>query len=127
MAEKKPLRSIAAPFVAPGPSGVAIRDRLRVPADDADVLRIVGVHLGSLAGRDLAARCRDGLDHDKDTWAVRKRDLTAASSSRWAGSITKSTHDQWALARRGLAAHLQNLDAGMATVRRLRCPGFVGG
>ncbi|MEV0569819.1 IS200/IS605 family accessory protein TnpB-related protein [Dactylosporangium sp. NPDC050588] len=40
------------------------------------------------------------------------------SSSRWAGSITKSTHDQWALARRGLAAYLQNLDAGVAMVRR---------
>ena len=40
------------------------------------------------------------------------------SSSRWAGAITKSTHDQWALARRCLAAHIQNLEAGMATVRR---------
>lgn len=118
MDEKQPLRSIAAAFVAPGPSGVAIRDRLRVCATDADVLRMVGVHLGSLAGRDLAARCRDGMGHDKDTWAVRKRELTVASSSRWAGSITRSTHDQWALARRGLAAHLQSLDAGMATVRR---------
>ncbi|MEU8001161.1 Fic family protein [Catellatospora sp. NPDC049111] len=26
--------------------------------------------------------------------------MTGLSSSRWAGSITKSTHDQWALARR---------------------------
>ena len=118
MAERRPLRSIAASFVAAGPSGVAIRDRLRMSAADANVLCQVGVHLGSLAGRDLAARCRDGLDHDKDSWAVRKRDLTAASSSRWAGAITKSTHDQWALARRDLAAHIQSLEAGMATVRR---------
>jgi hypothetical protein len=66
MAEKKPLRAIAAPFVAPGPCGVAIRDRLRVSTADANVLARVGAHLGSLAGRDLAARCRDGLDHDKD-------------------------------------------------------------
>ncbi len=70
MAEKKPLRPIADPFVAPGPSGVAIRDRLRVSTADANVLARVGAHLGSLAGRDLAARCRDGLDHDKDTWAA---------------------------------------------------------
>ena len=129
MAEPKPLRSIAAAFVAPGPCGVAIRDRLRVCAADADVLSVVGGHLGSLAGRDLAVRCRDGLGHDKDTWAERKRDLTAASSSRWAGSITKSTHDQWALARRGLAAHIQNLDAGIAMLRaRLALPvGQSGG
>jgi IS605 OrfB family transposase len=129
MAEKKPLRSIAAPFVAPGPSGVAIRDRLRVSVADADLLCLVGAHLGSLAARDLAARCRDGLGHDKDTWAARKRDLTAAASSRWAGSITRSTHDQWALARRGLAAHIQNLEAGMATLRgRLALPvGQKGG
>ena len=73
VAENKPLRSIAAPFVAPGPSGVAIRDRLRVCAAEADVLRQVGAHLGSLAGRDLAVRCRDGLGHDKDAWAERKR------------------------------------------------------
>jgi len=99
-------------------TGVAIRDRLRVSAADANVLPQVGAHLGSLAAGDLAVRCRDGLDHDKDTWAARKRDLTAACSSRWAGAITKSTHDQWALARRGLAAHIQNLEAGMATVRR---------
>lgn len=104
--------------MAPGVSGVAIRDRLRLTAPDADVLRAVGVHLGSLASRDLAVRTRDGGGHDKDTWAARKRDLTVASSSRWAGAITKSTHDQWALARRGLAAHIQNLDAGIATIRR---------
>ncbi|HEX2807446.1 MAG TPA: IS200/IS605 family accessory protein TnpB-related protein, partial [Kineosporiaceae bacterium] len=54
---------------------------------------------------------------------ARKRELTAVSSSRWADAITKSSHDQWALARRGLAAHIQNLDAGMATLRaRLALP-----
>jgi hypothetical protein len=30
-----------------------------------------------------------------------KRELTGCASARWAGSITKATHDQWALARRG--------------------------
>ena len=49
-------------------------------------------------------------------WARRKRELTAASSSRWAGSITRATHDQWALARRGQAAHLASLEAGVRTV-----------
>jgi IS605 OrfB family transposase len=110
------LRVMAAPFVAPGPSGVSVRTRLRLTADEEQVLRAVGGHLGALASGDVARRCRDGLRHDKDTWAARKRALTAPSSSRWAGSITKATHDQWALARRGQAAHLKGLDAGIATL-----------
>jgi hypothetical protein len=45
------------------------------------------------------------------------------SSSRWAGSITKATHDQWALARRAQAAHLQSLQAGVETLaHRLSLP-----
>ncbi|WKX72117.1 transposase [Streptomyces sp. XD-27] len=117
------LRAIAEPFVVPGPSGVAVRTRLRVDAAEAAVLWEVGRYLGSLASRDLAARCRDGLGHGKDTWAARKRALTSVSSSRWAGSITKASHDQWALARRGLAAHIHKLRAGVATVRcRLSLP-----
>lgn len=45
MPEKKPLRTIDAPFVALGPSGVAIRDRLKnLTAGDEKVLRLVGEH-----------------------------------------------------------------------------------
>ncbi|MEV0353544.1 IS200/IS605 family accessory protein TnpB-related protein [Nonomuraea sp. NPDC050680] len=120
----KQLRTIAPPFVALGPSGVSIRDRLKnLTPQDEEVLRLVGAHLGSLASKDLKARCADGLEHSTTTWAGRKRDLTAVSSSRWAGSITKATHDQWALARRGQAAHLQSLEAGVKTVaHRLSLP-----
>ncbi|MEW2045811.1 IS200/IS605 family accessory protein TnpB-related protein [Streptomyces sp. NPDC005476] len=127
------LRSIAAPFVVSGPSGVAVRTRLKyLTSDDEKVLRLIGAYLGSLASRDLKARCRDGLEHSGDMWAVRKRELTPASSSRWAGSITKATHDQWALARRCQSAHLHNLEAGIRTVEaRLALPvgqkGALGG
>ncbi|CAM5596380.1 IS200/IS605 family element transposase accessory protein TnpB [Streptomyces hirsutus] len=124
------LRKLAAPFVVPGPSGVAIRTRLRrLTAADEEVLRRVGVHLGTLACRDLKTRCHDGLEHDAKAWAARKRDLTPASSARWAGAITKATHDQWALARRCALAHLQNLQAGVQTLRhRLSLPlGQKGG
>ncbi|MFB6983242.1 IS200/IS605 family accessory protein TnpB-related protein [Streptomyces scopuliridis] len=107
----------------PGPSGVAVRTRLRLSAAEAGVLREVGGLLGSLASGDLAVRCRDGLAHDGERWAVRKRALTGRSSSRWAGAITRATHDQWALARRGLAAYIRGLEAGIATVRhRLSLP-----
>ncbi|MFD5663140.1 IS200/IS605 family accessory protein TnpB-related protein, partial [Streptomyces hirsutus] len=124
------LRELAAPFVVPGPSGVAIRTRLgRLTAADEEVLRQVGAHLGALACRDLKARCHDGPGHDAKTWAVRKRELTPFSSARWAGAITKATHEQWALARRCALAHLQSLEAGIRTLRhRLSLPlGQKGG
>ncbi|GAQ53787.1 IS200/IS605 family element transposase accessory protein TnpB [Streptomyces acidiscabies] len=124
------LREVAAPFVVPGPAGVAIRARLKgLPPEDEEVLRLVGAHLGSLASWDLKVRCADGLEHSAETWAVRKRELTPLSSSRWAGAVTKATHDQWALARRGQAAHVQSLEAGIRTIRhRLSLPlGEKGG
>ena len=57
-----------------------------------------GSHLGSLAGRDLAARCAEGRLDAKGravSRAVRKRALTAQVSSRWAGAITRASEDQW--------------------------------
>lgn len=121
---KRQLRVIDASFVALGPSVVAIRDRLKhLTPDDEKVLRLVGEHLGRLASLDLKDRCADGLDHSTDTWAARKQGLTAESSSRWAGSITKATHDQWALSRRCQLAHIQGLEAGVRTLmHRLSLP-----
>ncbi|MGW1094128.1 IS200/IS605 family accessory protein TnpB-related protein, partial [Streptomyces sp. NPDC002596] len=118
------LRELAASFVVPGPCGVAVRDRLgHLTSQDEMVLRAVGEHQGALASRDLKARCADGLEHSADTWAARKRDLTPLSSSRIAGAITKATHDQWALARRCQAAHIQTLETGIRTLRhRLSLP-----
>ncbi|MEE1811504.1 transposase [Streptomyces sp. BE133] len=118
------VRELTAPFVVPGPCGVAIRDRLKhLTPQDEKVLRAVGEHQGRLASRDLRARCADGLEHGAETWASRKRDLTGVSSSRIAGAITKATHDQWALARRCQAAHIQTLEAGIRTLRcRLSLP-----
>ncbi|MGW4009225.1 IS200/IS605 family accessory protein TnpB-related protein [Streptomyces sp. NPDC004763] len=118
------LRGLVAPFVVPGPSGMAVRTRLKqLTTTDVEVLRQVGAHLGALASRDLKARCRDGLGHDAVAWAGRKRELTPLSSARWAGAITKASNDQWALARRSAHAHLQSLDAGVRTLRhRLSLP-----
>ncbi|GHH29498.1 IS200/IS605 family accessory protein TnpB-related protein [Streptomyces lanatus] len=125
MAEpKKKLRQISRPFVADGPTGVSIRDRLKgLTGEDERILRLVSEHMGRLASLDLARRCRDGLEHSADTWAARKRDLTVLSSSRWAGSVTSNTHDQWGLSRRAQHAHLQSLGAGISMVRhRLSLP-----
>ncbi|MGR4852484.1 IS200/IS605 family accessory protein TnpB-related protein [Streptomyces sp. LARHCF252] len=118
------LREVAVPFLVPGPSGVAIRTRLKhLSGADETVLRLVGGHLGTLAARDLKARCAAGLEHDSEQWAQRKRALTLESSSRWAGSVTKASHDQWALARRGQHARIKSLQAGIAMItHRLSLP-----
>jgi len=108
------LREIAAPFVAAAPAGTRVRTRLRVTAEDAAVLRAVGRHLGSLAGRDLTARVREGrLDAQgkAESRRERKRALTAQSSSRWAGAITRTSEDQRGLAERNLRAERSSLQA----------------
>jgi hypothetical protein len=100
-----------------------------VSEEDAAVLWAVGCHLGSLVGRDLAARCREGtLDAagQRDSRRERKRALTAGSSSRRAGAITRTTEDAWQLARHNLLAEAHSLRRRITRIqRRLRVP--VGG
>ncbi|MFE5212801.1 IS200/IS605 family accessory protein TnpB-related protein [Streptomyces sp. NPDC056600] len=48
---------------------------------------------------------------------MRKQALTAACSSRWAGAVTKATHDQYALVRRAQAAHLHQLQTTINAIR----------
>jgi hypothetical protein len=114
------LREIAAPFVAAAPGGARVRTRLRVSPDDAVVLAAVGSHLGSLAGRDLAAVCAAGVTATGGSRAARKRALTAESSSRWAGTITRTTEDQVRLAGRNLRVELSSLRARVRQVEA-RC------
>jgi IS605 OrfB family transposase len=120
------LRPVAAPFVVAAPAGARVRARLRVSGQDGDVLRAVGSHLGSLAGRDLAARCAEGRLDAKGraaSRAWRKRALTAESSSRWAGAITRTSEDQWQLARQNLRAGKSGLQARIRTIKaRLAVP-----
>lgn len=80
-------------------------------------LRAVAEQLGHLAGVDLKAALGGA------TWAQRKQTLTAASSSRYAGSITRATHDQLRLARMGQRRHRDDLATAVATMRaRLAIP-----
>ncbi len=120
------LRPIAAPFVAAAPAGARVRARLRVSSQDEAVLRAVGAHLGSLAGRDLAARCAEGRLDARGrarSRAVRKRALTAQSSSRWAGAITRTSEDQVRLAGHNLRADRASLQARIDRIEaRLAIP-----
>jgi IS605 OrfB family transposase len=120
------LRPVAAPFVAAAPAGARVRARLRLAAGDEAVLRAVGGHLGSLAGRDLAARCAEGRLDARGrarSRAARKRALTAGSSSRWAGAITRTSEDQVRLAGQNLRAGRASLRARVARIQaRLAVP-----
>jgi hypothetical protein len=120
------LREIAAPFVVAGPAGARVRTRLPVTGRDAEVLAALGRYLGSLAGADLARRCgQGGLDARQRAASrrVRKRALTAGSSSRWAGAITRSSEDAWQLAARNLAAEHKSLNARITAIsKRLAVP-----
>jgi hypothetical protein len=101
------LRKVAPSFAVAGPGGMRVRTRLRLSAQDEAVLRAAGRHLGSLAAADLAARCAEGRLDAKGravSRAARKSALTAASSSRWAGTITRTTEDQWQLSWRNQTA-----------------------
>ena len=118
------LRPVAVPFVAVAPGGARVRTRLRPSPGDEAVLRAVGAYLGSLAGKDLAARCAEGRLDARGrarSRAVRKRALTARSSSRWAGAITRTSEDQVRLAgqnlraiKTGLQARIRRIQARMA-------------
>jgi IS605 OrfB family transposase len=120
------LREIAPPFVVDPPAGARVRTRLKVTDTDAAMLMAIGTHLGVLAGRDLAERCSEGRLSAKekaDSRRERKRSLTAASSSRWAGAITRTSEDAFGLALRNLVAERQSLRARIAEIeRRLAIP-----
>jgi hypothetical protein len=118
------MRSITPPLLIRPPAGAHIRTRLRVDAGDELVLRAVGRHLGELAATDLATRCRLGCGSDQR--ADRKRILTVASSSRWAGALTRTSNDQWHRGWRNLHDARANLGWAIRVIdRRLAAP--VGG
>jgi hypothetical protein len=118
------LRAIATPFVVAPPMGARIRTRLRLSVADQAVLREVGEYLGRLAGQDLGERCR--LGHGDGQRTRRKRLLTGACSSRWAGAITRTSQDQWQRGYRNLLNERAGLRRAIRHLRtRLAAP--VGG
>jgi hypothetical protein len=123
MAGKRWLRRISEPVVAAGPAGVRIRTRIHPSAYEAAALTAIGQFLGSVYRGELADRIRCGvLDRDgRAAWrAVRKQAITAVSSSRWAGAITRAVEDQYQLGMRGLAAHVSDLRAAVQVLAE-RC------
>ena len=116
------LRALAAPFVVAPPTGQHIRARLHLTDSEVTVMSEVGAFLGSLAGPDLAARCALGSGSKHLGRKERKRGLTAAISSRWAGSITSATDEQWQLALDNLYRYRQQLREAIAPASWIVAP-----
>jgi hypothetical protein len=103
----KRLRQVPGPFVVAPPAGARVRTRLGVNGTDEVVLQALGAHLGHLASVDLARRVAEGSLDAKGkakSRQARKQALTGASSSRWAGAITRASEDAHGLAKRDLQA-----------------------
>ncbi|MFI1979505.1 hypothetical protein [Streptomyces wedmorensis] len=116
---------IAAPFTVAAPSGARIRDRLKnLTLEDATVLMRVGEHLGRHQRADLAERVTIGKVKAKDTQrARRKKALTAVSSSRWAGAMTRACEDQYRLSTRVLCDERAYLRRAVRAIdKRLAAP-----
>lgn len=124
MSRKKKLRVIADSFVVAPPTGARIRTRIKVSDAEADALLRIGLFLGALSRRDLSARLALGRVSGKDDLrAERKQALTSATSSRWAGAITRASNDQYGLGLRALSAERDSLTAAIAVIsNRLAVP-----
>ncbi len=123
MAEGVPLRRIADPVVAAAPTGVRIRTRMHPTDAEVEALAVIGEFLGSVYRGELTGRVRLGrVDREAQAaWrAERKQAVTAVSSSRWAGAITRAAEDQYQLGIRGVAAHVADLRAAVE-VLAARC------
>jgi hypothetical protein len=110
------VRSISSAYVVAPPAGVRVRTRLRPSRQNAMVLAMVGEYLGGLAGGDLTSRSAVGPGPDGR--ADRKRSLTALSSSRWAGAITRTSNDQWQRGWRNLLDQQVSLRRSIRVIRR---------
>ena len=123
MDEGRALRRIGDPMVGLAPAGVRIRTRIHPTAAEAEALAAVGELLGSVYHGELAGRVRLGrLDRKAHAaWrAQRKQAVTAVSSSRWAGAITRAVEDQYQLGMRGLGAQVADLRAAVEVLEQ-RC------
>ena len=120
------MRQIADPFVVVPPQGKRIRTSLHVTEEEHEVLWTVGSHLGRLASKDLADRCREGKGPKHLGRAERKKALTSQSTSRWAGAVTRRTADMYERELLNLKDERARLRAVVSKVEsRLAAP--VGG
>jgi hypothetical protein len=126
MSHTRKLRKIAASFVVAPPDGARVRTHLMADGRDGEVLWALWAHLGQRASSDLACRVKEGsLDAKTNTRSqkARKQQLTAASSSRCTGAITRTTEDAYGLATCNLQAEKVSLQVRIKKIsRRVKVP-----
>jgi hypothetical protein len=123
MGERARLRRIADAVVAAPPGGVRIRPLIHVTEVEAAALSAIGAFLGSVYRGELAKRIRCGVldSQGQAAWCTeRKQVITAVSSSRWAGAITRAVEDQHRLGMGGVAAYVADLRAAVEVLAQ-RC------
>jgi hypothetical protein len=123
MGERRVLSRIGGPVVAAAPAGVRVRTRIRLTEAETAALTAIGSFLGAVYRVELAGRVELGrLDRvSYSAWrARRKQAVTAVSSSRWAGAITRAVEDQYQLGMRGLSAHVADLGSAVEVLEQ-RC------
>ncbi|SDC63968.1 transposase, IS605 OrfB family, central region [Sanguibacter gelidistatuariae] len=120
------LREWGGVKVIAAPGGTATTTRLRTSLADDAVLTAVAEHVSKIRRRDLAERTR--APGDPVSKARRKREMTPAASSRWAGTIMRGNDAQYQLARRAQRADMRSLRAGIAAITaRLAQPVVTAG
>lgn len=115
------LRPLAPTFVIASPSGARIRTRLHVTSSEDTSLTAIGSELGRQYRTTLTSRMRAGRltpEGKKDWRREHKKTLTATTSSRWAGALTRAVEDQYQLAMRALVDEVAMLRAATSTIRR---------
>ncbi|MFI1912393.1 hypothetical protein [Nocardia sp. NPDC020380] len=111
------------PHVVAASAGVRIRTRLHLTPAEARTLCEIGNFNGGLYRQELAARVGRGSLNRKQQAAYRterKRVLTAATSSRWAGAITRTVEDQYQSGMRAVDTHVRGMESAMA-ILEARC------
>ncbi|MFC9995364.1 hypothetical protein [Nocardia sp. NPDC127526] len=92
---------------------------MHVTSEEAAVLTAIGEYNGRLYRHELTARIEQGhLDRRQQVAyrTERKRVITADTSSRWAGTITRAVEDQYQLGMRALTARARSLDSAIQTL-----------
>ena len=122
------MRALAEPFVVAAPTGGSTPTIMHVTAVEHEVLVAVAEHLGRLASKDLAGRCKLGKGPKHKGRAERKRVLTPHCSSRWAGTITRRSADMWERQKLNYIDVLADKRAAVNTItERLKKPVGEGG
>ena len=107
------------PVVAAGPGGGASADRLYLCGAEAEALGVMGATSVVCTARSWPAGSSwaSGPKQHSVWRAQRKAAVTAVSSSRWAGAITRAVEDQYQLGLRGLGAEVADLRAAVTVLQ----------